>query len=266
MAVPFDHIDSTFNTVFTQSAIGQLQRKHAWEYLAGITSHLRGFEILALNPGSGDDALLFGERDFNIVATDVSSAIQHISQPKITSYSLQHGISTQYIDLENFNETLFHKKFDLVFSNFGGISSMAPASLQEFIQKVPSILSPGGHFVAVVMPRFCAWESLYFLYRLQFGKIFRRWTKKEVDGFASNNPSFKTWFYKPSDIISWSKTKFKVISIKPIGVALPPLCLENISDFRRSVLIKLNTLEEKFNRLPFFSRMSDHFLIDLQLV
>jgi SAM-dependent methyltransferase len=264
MAVPFDHITATNDTVFTPSAIGQFQRKQVWDYLSSITPQLHGLDILELNCGSGDDALLFGDKDFNIIATDVSAEMFKVSEAKAPQYSLQHTISTKYLDLDSFDENLFQKKFDLIFSNFGGVSSINPEILKRFLQKIPSVLAPGGRFVAVVMPRFCLWESMYFLSRCQFRKMFRRWTKEEAAGFTAHG-SLKTWFYKPSEIISWSKNKFKLVQVRPVGFALPPLCFENVFAFRKGFLLKLNALEQRFNRLPLFSRISDHFLIDLQL-
>jgi len=264
MAVPFDHITATNDAVFTPGAIGQFQRKQVWDYLSNVTSSLHGLDILELNCGTGDDALLFGDKDFNIIATDVSTEMMKVSEMKSSQYSLQHTISTKYLDLENFDENLFQKKFDLIFSNFGGLSSISPEALKKFLQKIPAVLAPGGRFVAVVMPRFCLWESMYFLSRCQFRKIFRRWTKEETEGFAPHG-SLKTWFYKPSEIISWTRERFQIVQIRPIGFALPPLCFENIFAFRKGFLLKLNSIEHRLNRLPIFTRLSDHFLIDLQL-
>ena len=263
MAVPFDHI-TTNDTVFTPGAIGQFQRKQVWDYLSEVTTSLNSLDILELNCGSGDDALLFGDKDFNIIATDISTEMLKVSDTKSPQYSLQHTISTKYLDLDSFNENLFQKKFDLIFSNFGGISSISPDTLRRFMQRVPSVLAPGGRFIAVVMPRFCLWESLYFLSRCQFRKIFRRWTKAETEGFAPHG-SLKTWFYRPSEIISWSKERFKVVRIKPVGFALPPLCFENVFTFRKGLLLRLNSIEQRLNRMPLFTRVADHFLIDLQL-
>ena len=177
MAAPFDHIASTYDSVFTQSAIGQLQRKQVWQYLEQITPELQGLEILELNCGTGEDAVLFSEKGFNIVATDVSEEMLKVTQQKAHQFSMQNKISSHYLDLDSFDETLFDKKFDLVFSNFGGLNCINPESFRKLLQKLPHILNPKGRFVAVIMPKFCLWESLYFLARFQFKNVFRRWTR-----------------------------------------------------------------------------------------
>jgi ubiquinone/menaquinone biosynthesis C-methylase UbiE len=264
MGVPFDHIATTYDSMFTKTAIGQLQRKRVWSYVEKIIPDLTGFEMLELNCGTGEDAVLFGERGFSIVATDISHEMLNVTYKKAEQYSMQNKISSHYLDLESFDETLFDKKFDLVFSNFGGLNCVNPESIQSLIQKLPLILKPGGRFVGVIMPKFCAWESIYFLLKFQFRKIFRRLTSKEVITNL-HGVALKSWYYNPSQIKKWSGNKFKVISVKPIGFMLPPSYLENFFQFRKRWLLHLNHLEKKFGQRAFLAGMSDHFVIDLQL-
>ena len=264
MAVPFDHIASTYDSVFTRSAIGQLQRKRVWSYVETIIPQLKGFEMLELNCGTGEDALLFGERGFNIVATDISEEMLKVTQKKAEQFSMQNRISSHYLDLDSFNETLFDKKFDLVFSNFGGLNCINPESLKKLLDALPCILNPGGRFVGVIMPKFCAWETVFFLLRFQFKKAFRRLTSKEVMSDL-HGMNLKTWYYHPSQIKKWSRDKFKLISIRPVGVALPPSYLDRFFSLKKRWLLHLNRFEKRFSQNSLFSGMSDHFVIDLQL-
>jgi ubiquinone/menaquinone biosynthesis C-methylase UbiE len=264
MGVPFDHIASSYDSMFTRSAIGQLQRKRVWIYLEAIMPQLKGYEMLELNCGTGEDAILFGEKGFNIIATDISQEMLKVTFKKAEQFSMQNRISSHYLDLDSFDETLFDKKFDLVFSNFGGLNCINPQSLQTLIKKLPSILNPGGRFVGVLMPKFCAWETFFFLMSLQFKKAFRRLTSKEVNANL-HGVTVKSWYYNPSQVRHWSKEKFKMISVKPIGLALPPSYLENFFMFRKRLLLRLNKLEKRFGNISMFSGMADHFVIDLQL-
>jgi ubiquinone/menaquinone biosynthesis C-methylase UbiE len=265
MAVPFDHIASTYDAVFTRSTIAQLQRKRVWKYIEAIMPELKGFDMLELNCGTGDDALLFGERGFNIVATDIGEEMLKVTQKKAAQFSMQNRISSQYIDLDSFSETLFDKKFDLVFSNFGGLNCINPESFKKLLHNLPSILKPGGRFVGIVMPKFCVWETVFFLLRLQFRRAFRRLTSKEVitNLYGSN---MKTWYYHPSQVKAWSKEKFYLVSMRPIGLALPPVCLETFVSFKKRWLLRLNGFERKFSNTTALSGMADNFIIDLQLI
>lgn len=264
MAVPFDHITSPYNSMFSRSAISQLQRKTVWKYIEQTIPQLSGFEMLELNYGSGDDADLFSERGLNMVATDIGAEMLKVTDKKTAQFSMQHGISSHYIDLDNLNENLFDKKFDLIFSNFGGLNAINPESLRKLFDTLPKILKPGGRFIGVVMPKFCAWETIFFLLRFQLKKAFRRLTSKDVI-LNHKGSDFHTWFYTPAQIKRWTRHKFKLVSCKPVGVALPSVYLERFFKLKKRWLVNLNNLEKKFGQSSLLSGMSDNFIVDLQL-
>lgn len=264
MGMPFDHIASTYDSLFSRSAIGQMQRKRVWRYIESILPELKGFEMLELNCGSGEDAVLFGEGGFNIVATDISEEMLKITEKKAQQYSMQNKISSHFLDLDTFNETLFDKKFDLIFSNFGGINCMNPDSLKALLEKLPTILNPGGRFVGVVMPKFCAWETIFFLLRFQFKKAFRRLASK--NSFSDlHGANAKTWYYHPNQITAWTRNNFRIVSLRPVGVALPPAYLERFFTVKKRWLLRLNKMEKKLSQSSLFAGMADNYLIDLQL-
>jgi ubiquinone/menaquinone biosynthesis C-methylase UbiE len=264
MAVPFDHIAPTYDSVFARSAIGQLQRKHVWRYLENMIPQLDGLEMLELNCGTGEDAIMFSDKGFNIIATDVSTEMLKVTQQKAERYSMQHRISSQYLDLDSFNENLFDKKFDLIFSNFGGLNCISPDSLQKLFDKIPSMLNPNGRFVGVIMPKFCLWESIYFLMKFQFKKAFRRWTSDEVIADL-HGTILKTWYYAPAQVKNWAKTNFNIIKTQPVGIALPPSYLDSFFLRKKRFLIGLHKLEKKINQHSLYSGIADHYIIDLQL-
>ena len=264
MAAPFDHIATTYDTIFSRSAIGQLQRKQVWRYLEEITPQLNGLEILELNCGTGEDALLFSEKGFNIVATDVSEEMLKVTAQKANQFSLQSKISSQYLDLDSFDETVFNKKFDLIFSNFGGLNCIHPDSFKKLLHRIPSILNPGGRFIGVIMPKFCLWETSYQLLKFRLAKAFRRLTSKEVM-VDLQGTVLKTWYYNPSQVKSWSRNKFSVVATRPIGLALPPSYLEQYFSRKKRLLLRLNKLERRLDKFSSLSGMADHFLVDLRL-
>jgi ubiquinone/menaquinone biosynthesis C-methylase UbiE len=264
MSAPFDPIASEYDTRFTNGAIGQLQRQQVWDYLEGILPELTGLELLELNCGTGEDALLFSEKGFNIVATDVSTEMLKVTEQKVQQFSMQHRISSRYLDLESFDPSLFDKKFDLVFSNFGGLNCISPSSLKSLLEKMTSVLSPHGRFIAVIMPQFCFWESVYFSLKLRFNDVFRRWTTKEVSAdFQGVNMGI--WYYSPAQIKKESVSHFKTIAVLPIGIALPPSYLEIFFAKRKGLLRCLNRIEKIISRWSFFSAMADHYIIDLKV-
>ena len=235
-----------------------------WTYLERVIPQLPGMEMLELNYGTGEDALMFSERGFNLVATDVSEEMLRITHPKKQQYSMQTTVTSHYLDLDSFNASAFNKKFDLILSNFGGLNCINPESLKRLLEKMPSILAPGGRFVAVVMPKFCLWESVFFFFRLRFQKIFRRWTSGEVLDTIYGFPS-KMWFYNPAQIRTWAKANFTTVTVKPIGLVLPPVYLENFFFDRKKLLLRLNEVEKRLSWLSFSSGMADNYIIDLRV-
>jgi ubiquinone/menaquinone biosynthesis C-methylase UbiE len=264
MATPFDHIADNYDRVFTNSIVGQLQRRQVWHYLESMLPQLDGLEILELNCGTGEDAVLFGEKGFNVIATDVSNEMLKATEIKAHRLSMQHRVTSRYLDLENFSDILFDKKFDLIFSNFGGLNCISPDAMQKLLKRLPLLLTPNGRFIGVLMPKFCLWEFCYFLGKFQFGKIFRRWTSQGVIADLKGS-EVRTWYYWPGQIESWSIAGFKIRNVRPIGLALPPSYLNRFFEKRRKMLRGLNWMEQRLSTTGFFSRVSDHFIIDLQL-
>jgi ubiquinone/menaquinone biosynthesis C-methylase UbiE len=265
VAVPFDHIASPYGSLFSKSAIGQLQRKSVWAYVEKVMPDLKGFEMLELNCGNSDEADFFGDKGYNIIATDIGVELMKVTNRKKEQFSMQSRISSQYLDLENLDDTVFDKKFDLVFSNFGGVNGMSPESLKTLLKKLPKILNPGGRFIGIVMPKFCAWEIVFFLLRLQFKKAFRRSNAGEATTEVNGN-NLKTWYYHPSEIKKWSQERFKVMALNPVGLALPSAYLESFVTFQKRLLMRLNRIEKKLSSASLFSGMADHYIVDLKLV
>ncbi len=265
MGIPFEHIASPYDSIYAYSPISLLQRKHVWLYIQTILPQLRGFEMLELNCSASEDAVLFADGELNIMATDISSETLRVTEKKAEHISIQSGISSHhFLDLESLNENLFDKKFDLVFSNFGGVNSINPAALKSLFRKLPQLLNPGGRFIGVVMPRYCAWEMMFFLLRFQFKKAFRRLTSQDSPDETPGSVG-KTWYYRPAQLKAWSRDNFRVVSLKPVGVALPPAYLERFFSLKRRWLLKLNGIERKLGESAALSGISDNYIIDLQL-
>jgi len=261
--MPFDHIAS-FDSLFSRSVVGQLQRKQVWNYLQRIAGQLKGLEILELNCGSNEDTMLFSERGVNLVATDISEETSKLTTVRANQYSMQNRISSQYLDPESFDETIFDKKFDLVFANFGGLNCLHPEAVKQLFHNLPSILAPGGRFVAVVTPKFCLWESAYFLARFRFRQAFRRNTSQETT-IQFGGSTFKTWYYNPAQVTRWAAEHFQVVRKMPIGLTTPPIALESKFFNRKQLVFKLERLGRRFESSSLFSGMADNYLIDFRV-
>lgn len=262
MAVPFDHIASTYESVLSRNAVGQLQRKIVWKYIEqNVVPNLNGFEVLELNWGCDEDAMMFSDKGYNIIATDISIEMNAITQSP--SYSLASRLSSQYLDLDAVDESLQQRKYDLIISNFGGLNCINPEALQKFFSKLPGMLVPGGRFVGVIMNRFCLVESAYYLAKFEFKRAFRRWTNDEVK-LRLNGNALRSWYYRPDTIRQWAKPFLNIVKVKPVGLVLPPFHLSTFLFRKKKLLYHLNRLEKTLLNCSFLSGVADHFLIDLE--
>jgi hypothetical protein len=264
MAVPFDHIASAYESVLSRNALGQLQRKIVWKYIEQkVLPGLNGFEVLELNWGCDEDAMMFSDKGYNIIATDVSIEMHSITQTQTSPYSVSSRLSSQYLDLDAVDETLRQQKYDLIISNFGGLNCINPEALQKFFAKLPAMLAPGGRFIGVIMNRFCIVESMYYLAKFEFKRAFRRWTSNEVK-LRWNGNSLRSWYYRPANIRQWAKRFFRIVNIKPVGLVLPPFHLSTFLLRKKKLLYHLNKLEKGLVNWSAFSGLADHFLVDLE--
>lgn len=258
----FDFAASTYDVDFTETFIGKSQRNLVWSYLSSKIS-LQNKNVLEINAGSGEDALFLAKKGANVLVSDVSTEMLKIAQSKFKNHNFQSEILFQKIDLKNFE--IPEKKFDLIFSNFGGLNCLSNKELELLSNQSQSILTENGKLVLVIMPTFCLWESIYFVSKLKFKNAFRRMSKKAVNANVSGI-EIKTYYHSPNAIKSIFKDFFSVSNLKPIGFFIPPSYLQpllNRFSLLQKPLLKLEKFAFKFSFLAYFS---DHYLIELKKI
>jgi SAM-dependent methyltransferase len=264
MQTPFDKIAPAYDELFTNTAIGKMQRSIICKYLDESLSANHKLNILELNCGTGEDAVYFAMKGFNVVATDVSDEMLKITEEKIDKFGLSNYISTEKIDLTNPSDFNFEQKFDLVFSNFGGLNCVDKESLKNLSIVISSLLNDRGRIIFVIMPKFSLWESFYFLMKIKLDKIFRRASAKPLN-VNLNGGNVQTFYYSPKEIANIFGNKFKVMNIKPVGFFIPPSFLNNFFLKKKKALRTLDTFEKPVSKISFLAKFSDHFLIDMEL-
>jgi hypothetical protein len=116
----------------------------------------------------------------------------------------------------------------------------------------------------VIMPRYCLWETSYFLIKLKFKKAFRRYN--DAGTIAKlNGIEFRTFYYTPNQMKKLFRKYFDVINIKPVGFFIPPSYLEKFFSPKVKTFSLLKKMENIFLNQSVLAGFSDHFLIDLQL-
>lgn len=264
MEEDFDHIANKYDQDFTNSMIGKMQRALVYKYFQPFIQKEK-LHILELNCGTGEDALWFAKKKHQVLATDISNEMIKVAKEKI---NWPNNLEFKQLDINKIN-TLFKgkgkEKFNLIFSNFGGLNCLNKQELQSFFHSSTKLVSSNGKLVLVIMPKNCFWESIYFLLKLDFKKAFRRNTSKALK-VNVDDKKVATWYYNPKEIKHLANPYFKVIRSKPIGFFIPPSYMESYFIKYPKFLRILEKLEKTTRKWQFLARFSDHFLIELQLI
>ena len=263
MKQAFDTIANDYDAFFTNSIIGKAQRNIVWNYLDKSIASKEKLNVLELNCGTGEDALWFGKKGHKVLATDISENMLKIAQKKINDTGLDSLIRIMKLDLSKIDYNKFNEKFDMIFSNFGGMNCISFKDMEKLHSEIKKLLNPNGLLIMVIMPTFCFWETIYFFFKLNLSSAFRRLNK---DGVITNfdGSEMKTFYYSPSTIKDIFARDFNFISVKPVGLFIPPSYLEKYFRRNKKKINLLIRLERFVSHWTFLSGFSDHFIIHLQ--
>ena len=261
---PFDILAETYDADFTLSQIGKLQRNRVWKFLNTVLQTCdRPLKILEINCGTGEDALRLAAQGHTVIATDDSEAMIEKAQQKLAGSKIRSN-QIEFIQC-SFNElkqNFQNEKFDLVFSNFGGINCINEAEVTKLGNDLSSIINSNGYLFLTVMSRFCLWETFYYLIKGKLNTAFRR--QKKFIRFNVNGSSMPVFYYSPRDLRKLVQSKFKLVETYPVGLFIPPSYLEKQFLNRRHWLNKLNSWEERLGKYSMFSLVADHYSIILK--
>ncbi|MGM5470921.1 class I SAM-dependent DNA methyltransferase [Flavobacteriaceae bacterium LMO-SS05] len=256
----FDSVAKNYDQVFTHSKIGRLQRQLVRDHLEKLNINKERLNILEVNCGTGEDALWFAKQNHHVTATDISAEMIHYANKK----KKFGNIKFQQLDINALSTFSFPNKFDLIFSNFGGLNCLNPEELTRFFVMAKTLLNKNGTVVCVIMPKQCIWDKYYYFLKGKWTLISRRNTEHCVLVNVSGNP-VKTWFYNPNEIVSLTVDEFKKANYYPIGICVPPSYLNTFFKNKTRLLNFLNWSEHRIGRFRFLSKYADHFILSLQV-
>ncbi len=262
MVAAFDHIANNYDDSFTNSIVGKAQRKLVWNYLQQSFNHFYDLNVLELNCGTGEDAKWLAEKGAKIIATDISTKMLSIAKKKTVGQNIQF----KQLDVLNINETINNNKFNLIFSNFGGLNCISKIQLEYLLLQLQLMLTKNGKIILVIMPTFCLWETLFFLLKLQWHKAFRRLATKPLLAKLNSNSSVQTWYHSVATIKKILPPQLKVSVVKPVGFFIPPSYLNSFFVHRPKLFTWLIKLENKASKLQFLCNIADHYYIEIEQI
>jgi SAM-dependent methyltransferase len=212
-------------------------RKQVYEHVARYMKPAS--TILELNAGTGIDAKYFSSRGHSVLATDLSDGMITELQRK--------NLDARQLSYENINQV--GKKFDYVFSNFGGLNCID--DLGKVTTHLPEVLKPNGLVTFVIMPKVCPWELASFTFR----RLKKGGVMAHIDG-----EYFRTWYFSLSDIKKAFGDKFELIETQGLAALSPP---PHKTDLKLYTFLR--KFDKVFNRTFPFNRWADHIIVTFKL-
>ncbi len=168
-----------------------------------------------LGCGTGEDALWLGAGGCAVTASDASPAMLEVTWRKALADGLGDRIETRLFDLNAPHE--MEGPYDLVLSNFGALNCVV--DLSPLAVQLRRLVAPGGLVAAVVMGRFCAFETLWYGAR---GKAtaWRRWSGRSSAAIGGKRIPIRYW--QPGDLARALGPSFRIEAVHPVGSFLPP--------------------------------------------
>lgn len=258
MKASFDIAAPTYDETFTNTVIGKLQRHLVYEHVSEILKEGEIKTILEINCGTGEDAIWLAKQNYTVTATDISETMLSVAKTKFQS----NNLSFKQADINQLPNSFSEEKFDLLFSNFGGLNCLSKSELERFFKNTSELLTENGQLILVIMPKNTLWEQCYFFVKGNFKAIFRR--KKEMVIANVDGESVKTFYYNPKEVVHLTSDSFQLKQLKPIGFFVPPSYLEPFFRNRPGLVSAVNALENIVKNKSFLSKYADHYLIALQ--
>ncbi len=256
----FDAAAIDYDTDFTYSEIGKMQRACVYTFLEKNILSATPISILEINCGTGEDAIWLANKGNLVVATDGSSNMIEVARKKIPVLNMG-SVSFEQAAFSELKSKYKHKKFDLLFSNFGGLNCVSEMELKNLFYDFSNMLSPNGKLVLVIMGRKCLWERFYFLLKGKNQSAFRRSSRTAVPAHLGQNVMQATYYYSPTEIKKMIPNTLLYKTSKPIGIAIPPSYLEPFFKTKKTFLKLLEAKEKLLNNFSFLSNYADHYLI-----
>jgi SAM-dependent methyltransferase len=255
----FDRVAAGYDAAWTTTAIGRAQRALVWRHVDPLFR--RGQAILDLGCGTGEDAAHFAARGIAVHAVDSSPEM-------IREAARRGGFTTQVARVEEIAERGADHRFlwsvrrdiagatgqyDGALSNFGALNCVEDPA--KVARNLAAAVRPGGHVAICVMGRFCVWETLHYIARLQFGKAFRRLSR----GPVPSSMGVRVYYPTVAELRAAFAPAFRCERWMGIGLLVPPSYVRLPGWLVRSFA----ALEAVLTRIPILRGMADHRLLIL---
>ena len=252
----FDQVAQRYDDQWTDTLAGTLQRGQVWRYIDPLFR--AGHRVLDLGCGTGADAVHLASRGIVVHATDASGAMATCTQRRVESAGLGQRVTTQVLPIEELDQLSGSEDFDGVLSNFGAMNCVT--DLAAVAKNLARLVRTGGNVALCTLGKFCLWETLWYLAAADLGKAFRRWGDGASATLGSGS-SFAVYYPSVREIRNAFEPRFRLKSVRGIGVCVPPSYAEGIGRRFPRVTKVLAEVDGYVGSWPGTRAMGDHRLL-----
>ncbi len=253
----FDGYADHYDDHFTQSRIGLLQRKQVWRNLLPYLT--KPSRILEINCGTGADALRLATLGHSVLATDASSGMIRVCETKKKATEFRGELEFKQAEFQQLSDLLKEQKFDLIFSNFGGLNCVDQKTTRTLAAIFCRFLEPNGKLFFVYMSKGCLWEKWYYRYKGKPTIGHRRKSNGPIM-VKFGDKEFPIWYYNPVQVRELYRPYFTLENCQPIGLFVPPSYLEGFFKEKKLLLQTLHWMDRRMARER-WANYADHFSI-----
>ena len=257
---PFDAIAERYDETFTASKIGQAQRGSVWRELE--KAFRPGDRVLEIGSGTGVDACFLAEQGVRVVACDSSPRMIAVATRRIVEGENFRLVSLRLLAADEIASLQSEGQFDGAFSNFGALNCIE--DVQRFARDLAILLKPGATALLCWMGPCCLWEIAWCLAHAKTAKAFRRFHRGGVTARLAEGATVRV-HYPPIRLLDRAfGPEFRLVSIKGIGVSVPPSYLEPWAH-RFPRLFELSTQADLLlSHFPGVRALADHILLEFR--
>jgi len=256
-ATTFDVLAGNYDAAFTDSLIGQAQRRISYKWLQPVLSQKTGMQLLEINCGTGTDACWMAQQEHAVTATDASPAMIDKANQKAAITHVPNQPVFQTCAFDALQATFKGVQFDGIVSNFAGLNCVSPDDMRVVAKQFHQLLRPGGFLAVVLFGKYCLWETMYYLLKAQPRQAFRRWSNQEVLVPLSATIQQPVYYYSIKKFAQLIQP-LQLIEKRPVGLCIPPSWMEAYMQQHRHFFQLLVKGEEKTGGVPFTAGLADH--------
>ena len=143
MKQDFDNIAKEYDETFTHTQIGKYQRDLVYGFLQTELIDFKEKTILEINGGTGEDAIWLAQKGAAVTCTDISEEMVEVAKQKAVEEN-QSNVVFKQLDITQISNNFNDQKFDVIFSNFGGLNCLTEKEFKQFLNDAHKILNPNG--------------------------------------------------------------------------------------------------------------------------